>query len=48
MCNGENEKKEIRTVLCGDLNGEEIQKKGDMGIHIADSLCCTVETSTTL
>ena len=32
----------------GDLNGEEIQKRGDTCIHIADSLCCTAETNTTL
>ena len=33
---------------CGDLNGKEIQKRGDTGINIcmADSFCCTVETNT--
>ena len=36
------------SVLCGDLNGKEIQKRGDICICIADSLCCTVETNTTL
>ena len=35
-------------MLCGDLNGKEIQKRGDMYTRIADSLCCTVETNTTL
>ena len=37
-------------MLCGDLNGKEIQKKkrGDIVIHIADSLCCTAETNITL
>ena len=35
-------------MLCGDLNGKEIQKRGDIGICIADSLCCTVETNRTL
>ena len=30
----------------GDLNGKEIQKRGD--ICVADSFCCTVETNTTL
>ena len=38
-------------MLCGDLNGKEIQKKrGDIrpGIHITDSLCCTVEMNTSL
>ena len=29
------------SVLCGDLNGKEIQKRGDICIHITDSLCCT-------
>ena len=36
------------SVLCGDLNGKEIQKRGDICIHIADSLHCTAETDTTL
>ena len=31
------------TVRCGDLNGKEIQKRGDICIHIAASLCCTAE-----
>ena len=30
-------------MLCGDLNGKEIQKRGDMCIRVADSVCCTVE-----
>ena len=25
-------------MLCGDLNGKEIQKRGDICTHIADSL----------
>ena len=33
-------------VLCGDLNGKEIQKREDICICIADSLCSTVETNT--
>ena len=36
------------SVLCGDQNGKEIQGKGDICIHVADSLCCTAETNTTL
>ena len=36
------------SMLCGDLNGKEIQKRGDICICIADSLCCTVETNMTL
>ena len=35
-------------MLCGDLNGKEIQKRGDMFLNMADSLCNTVETNTTL
>ena len=35
-------------MLCGDLNGKEIQKRGDICICIADSLCCTTETNSTL
>ena len=30
---------------CSDLTGKEIQKRGDSGISIADSLCCTAETN---
>ena len=35
-------------MLCGDLNGKEIQKKGAICKRIADSLFCTVETNATL
>ena len=28
--------------------GREVQEGGDICIHIADSLCCTAETNTTL
>ena len=27
-------------MLCGDLNGKEIPKRGDICIHIANLLCC--------
>ena len=30
------------------LNGKEVQKRGDIGIHTADSLCHKAETNTTL
>ena len=30
------------------INGKEIQKRRDICIPIADSLCCTVETDTTV
>ena len=35
-------------VLCGDLKGKEIQKRGDVCIRTADSLCYIAETNTTL
>ena len=35
-------------MLCGDLNGKETQQRGDMCVHVADSLRRTVETNTTL
>ena len=40
--------RELYSVLCGDLNGKEIQKRGDVCIQIADSLSCTAENITTL
>ena len=33
-------------MLCGDLNRKEDQNGGDICIHIADLLCCNVETNT--
>ena len=38
--------RELYSMLCGDLNGRAIQKRGD--ICIADSLCCTAENNITL
>ena len=35
-------------LLCVDLNGKEIQGRGDKCVRVADSLCCTAETNTTL
>ena len=35
-------------MLYGDLNGKEIQKRGDICVRIADSLCCIAEINTTL
>jgi len=32
-------------VLCGELNGKEIQKHGDICIHVTDSICCPAETN---
>ena len=46
-------KKKKGKMLCGDLSRKEIQgfpwkERRDTCIHAADSLCCTVETNTTL
>ena len=38
--------RELYSVLSGDLNGKEIQKRGGICTPIADSLCCIVETNT--
>ena len=42
------QRKEVCSGLYGDLDAEEIQKRDDLCAHTADSLCCTVETSTAL
>ena len=39
---------ELCSVLCGDLNGKEIQKRGHVCICVAESLCCIPETNMTL
>ena len=39
--------KELYSVLCGDLNGEEIQGRRNICICVADSLCSTEDTNTT-
>ena len=40
-------------MLCGDLDGwdgmecgTEVQERGDICLHIADSTCCTTENNT--
>ena len=35
-------------MLCGGLNGKEIQKREDICTHIADSLCCAGESNNTV
>jgi len=35
-------------MICGDLNGKEVQKRGDTCTCRVDLLCCTEETVTTL
>ena len=37
--------RELYPMLCGDLNGKEIFKRGDTCISRADSLCCTAEAN---
>ena len=36
------------SVLCGGLNGKELPKREDICKHIADSVCGTAKTNTTL
>ena len=38
----------IDSILHGDLNGKEIQKRGDIDKSICDSLCHTALTNTIL
>ena len=40
------ELRELYSVLWGDRNGKEVQKRGSLWLHTADSLCHTVETNT--
>ena len=40
--------RERYSVLCGGLNGKEIRKRANICICVADSLCCTAETNTTV
>ena len=35
-------------MLYGDLSGKEVKKRGDICVHIADSLCYIAETNTAL
>ena len=41
-------RREVYSMLCGDLNGKETQNRGGTCICITDSICCTAETNTTL
>ena len=36
------------SALCGDPNGKETQRRGEAGMHTADSLCYTAEINTAL
>ena len=48
VCNQGDQKILEKTPICGDQNGKEIQKTGDICRHVADSLCCAAEANTTL
>ena len=39
---------QLYSVPCGKLNGKAVQGRGDICICLADSLCSTAETNTTL
>ena len=38
----------LYSVLCGDLNEKETNKRRDLYIHMADSVYCTAETDITV
>ena len=40
--------RELYSMLCGNLNGKEVQEGEDIHIQTADSLHCTAEASTTV
>ena len=40
--------RQLCLMNCGNLNGKEVQKGGDICICMADSFCCTVEANTIL
>ena len=42
------ERRGLYPVLHGDLNRKEIQKRGDVCTHTADSLDCTVDANASL
>ena len=42
------EYKELYSMLCANLNGKEIPQRGDICIHMLDSLCHIAKTNTTL
>ena len=42
------EHRELYSILCNDLYGKRVWKRGDMCICVTDSLCCTSESNTTL
>ena len=34
---------ELYLMHCGNLNGKEVQKGGDICMHMADPFCCAVQ-----
>ena len=54
MKTGSSVYRELSSGLCDNLQGwdgrggREAQERGDLSIHIADSLRCTTDTNTTL
>ena len=40
--------REVYSVLCGDPNGKEIHRRGDICISVADSLSSAAATNTIL
>ena len=39
---------ELYLMLCGDVNGKEIQKRRGIHISMSDSLFCTAKTDTAM
>ena len=37
--------REFYSVFCGNVNRKELQKREDLCICVADSLCCIAETN---
>ena len=48
LINSDVEHLELYSMLCGDLNGKETPKRGDICMHMADSLHSIAETDTIL
>ena len=36
--------RELYSMICGELNGKETQKRRDVCTRMADTLCCMAET----
>ena len=42
------EHRELYLIRCGNLNGREVQKGGNICMCMADSFCCAVQANATL